>query len=202
MFWIFGCMNHLVCRYIALLLFSRVLDKTLFSSFIFVSFYFSTKILWSTLQLPERDNSHTYLQYGSVPDLNPAEGGIQLMTKMLNCTEPFIIILPLSRYKLNNVERDIKHQTYCTCFVGKVRNINISVLSGVLILYFHTYNALFHLSSSVILPCMLSACLNYFMFWYCLYLHASIVVLQLKIVLEDFLCFSSVVGSSRKLVLP
>ena len=73
-------MSHLVCRYIALLLFSRVLDKTLFSSFIFVSFYFSTKILWSTLELPERDNSHTYLQYGSVPDLNPAEGGIQLMT--------------------------------------------------------------------------------------------------------------------------
>ena len=29
---------------------------------------------------------------------------------MLYCTEPFIIILPLSQYDLNNVERDVKHQ--------------------------------------------------------------------------------------------
>ena len=28
----------------------------------------------------------------------------------LHCTQPFIIILPLSRYDLNNVERDVKHQ--------------------------------------------------------------------------------------------
>ena len=29
----------------------------------------------------------------------------------LHCTEPFIITLPSSRYDLNNVERDVKHQT-------------------------------------------------------------------------------------------
>ena len=32
--------------------------------------------------------------------LNPARGGIQLMTMVLYCTEPFVIILPLSRYDL------------------------------------------------------------------------------------------------------
>ena len=30
---------------------------------------------------------------------------------VLHCTEPFIITLPKSQYDLNNVERDIKHQT-------------------------------------------------------------------------------------------
>ena len=29
----------------------------------------------------------------------------------LHCTEPFIITLPSSQYDLNNVERDVKHQT-------------------------------------------------------------------------------------------
>ena len=28
----------------------------------------------------------------------------------LHCAEPFIIILPLPQYDLNNVERDVKHQ--------------------------------------------------------------------------------------------
>ena len=28
---------------------------------------------------------------------------------MLHCIKPFIITLPLSRYDLNNVERDVKH---------------------------------------------------------------------------------------------
>ena len=30
---------------------------------------------------------------------------------VFHCTEPFIIILPLSRYDLNNVEREVQHQT-------------------------------------------------------------------------------------------
>ena len=32
-------------------------------------------------------------------------------SKALRCTEPFIIVIPSSRYVLNNVERDAKHQT-------------------------------------------------------------------------------------------
>ena len=30
---------------------------------------------------------------------------------VLHCTEPFIIILPSSRYDFNSIERDEKHQT-------------------------------------------------------------------------------------------
>ena len=37
---------------------------------------------------------------------NSAHGCMALL-----CTEPFIITLKSSRYDLNNVERDIKHQT-------------------------------------------------------------------------------------------
>ena len=50
--------------------------------------------------------------YHEVPGSNAARGGIQFMTVMaLHCTELVIIILPLSRYDLNNVKKDIKHQT-------------------------------------------------------------------------------------------
>ena len=42
---------------------------------------------------------------------NPIRSGIQIMTTALHCTGPFIITLPPSRYDLNNVERDVKHQT-------------------------------------------------------------------------------------------
>ena len=33
----------------------------------------------------------------------------------LHCTGSFIIILALSQYDLNNVERDVKHQTIIRC---------------------------------------------------------------------------------------
>ena len=45
------------------------------------------------------------------PSLNPAGGRSQLDCMVLCCTEPFIIILPLSLYDLNNIERDLKYQT-------------------------------------------------------------------------------------------
>ena len=55
--------------------------------------------------------AHQTLYY-EVAGLNPAGGRmrIQLMTLMLHCIEPVIIILPSSQYDLNNVERDVKHQ--------------------------------------------------------------------------------------------
>ena len=37
----------------------------------------------------------------------------------LHCTEPFVIICPSSRYDLNNVERDIKHQIIIINIVDK-----------------------------------------------------------------------------------
>ena len=45
-----------------------------------------------------------------VSGLNSAVDGIQLMTTAHHCTEPFIIPLLSSRYDLNNVEREVKHQ--------------------------------------------------------------------------------------------
>ena len=36
------------------------------------------------------------------------------------CREPFIIILPSSRYDLNNVERDVKHQIIKSSISGEV----------------------------------------------------------------------------------
>ena len=44
------------------------------------------------------------------PDSNLTGGGIQPMTIQHHNTEPFVIILPSSRY-INDVERDIKHRT-------------------------------------------------------------------------------------------
>ena len=46
-----------------------------------------------------------------IPSLNPARGGIKLMTVWYFIAQPVIIILPLSQYDFNNVEKDIKHQT-------------------------------------------------------------------------------------------
>ena len=47
-----------------------------------------------------------------VSDLNPAGDEIQLSDCMaLHCTESFISGLPSSLIDLNNVERDVKHQT-------------------------------------------------------------------------------------------
>ena len=45
------------------------------------------------------------------------------MTTVLHYSEPFIFIIPSSQYDLNNVERDVKHQTIIT---------NVSVLVAVL----------------------------------------------------------------------
>ena len=50
-----------------------------------------------------------------VPGSNPIGNGIQPMTvKAFHCTEPFIMILPLSQYDPDNVERDVKHQIIIT----------------------------------------------------------------------------------------
>ena len=47
----------------------------------------------------------------------------------LHCTEPFIITLPLSWYDLNNVERDIKHQTHIiTPVVGTQKHLTKMLL--------------------------------------------------------------------------
>ena len=49
-----------------------------------------------------------------IPGSNPADDRIQLMTVW-----SFIITLSLSRYDLNNVERDVKHQIsiiHANCF--------------------------------------------------------------------------------------
>ena len=45
-----------------------------------------------------------------VPGLNPAGGRIPLMTVVLHFTEPIIITFLSSRYDLDNVEREVKHQ--------------------------------------------------------------------------------------------
>ena len=42
--------------------------------------------------------------------MNSIGGGIYFMTVRRHCTVPFIITLLSSRYDLNNVERDVKHQ--------------------------------------------------------------------------------------------
>ena len=42
---------------------------------------------------------------------NLARGRIHLMTMVLHCTKPFIVTLLSSRYDLNNIARDAKHQT-------------------------------------------------------------------------------------------
>ena len=52
--------------------------------------------------------------------LNPAGGKIQRMTTALHCTEAFIMTLLFSRYDLNNVERDVKHQTIFLFFHDNV----------------------------------------------------------------------------------
>ena len=57
--------------------------------------------LLSVAMLPTSD--HEVL--GSNPTRNPAHYYMPL-----NCTEPFIITLPSSRYDLSDVERDGKHQ--------------------------------------------------------------------------------------------
>ena len=49
--------------------------------------------------------------YHEVLSLNPTGGRIQFMTVRLHCTVSFIIIRPSPGYDLNNVERDVKHQT-------------------------------------------------------------------------------------------
>ena len=43
---------------------------------------------------------------------NSTEGGIQLLTTTLHCTDSLLFIntFSLSLYNLNNVERDVKHQ--------------------------------------------------------------------------------------------
>ena len=40
----------------------------------------------------------------------------------LNCTEPFIIILSLSQYDLNDVERGIKHEVINIIIIASVRS--------------------------------------------------------------------------------
>ena len=49
-----------------------------------------------------------------VLDLNPAGGGIQVMTVWCFVAQSLHITLPLSQYDLNNVERDI---TNCHHFI-------------------------------------------------------------------------------------
>ena len=55
--------------------------------------------------------------FGSqVQGLNPAASGIHLMTAPHFVAQPFNIALPSLQYDLNNVERDVKHQTIIIMF--------------------------------------------------------------------------------------
>ena len=67
------------------------------------------------------------LPHGEMPGSKSAEGRIQLMSAQYFISQPFIIILPLSPYDLNNVERDVKHQITIIIYVEMKKNINIFV---------------------------------------------------------------------------
>ena len=50
----------------------------------------------------------------------------------LHLTEPFIIILSSSRYYLNNVERDVKHQTIVSYNLAVEVGFNVDARSSVI----------------------------------------------------------------------
>ena len=54
-----------------------------------------------------------------VLSLNLAGGRIQLMTAWGDCTEPLFITLSGSLYDLNDIEKDVKHQTIIITFKDK-----------------------------------------------------------------------------------